>query len=310
MSDLPVLYSFRRCPFAMRARWALWVAGVAVAHREIVLRDKPAAMLAASPKGTVPVLVVPAGVKPAGNDEGDAHSAPQVIDESLDVMRWALARHDPERWLQPERGSLDEMLALIDACQAQFKPHLDRSKYPQRYGDEVRAWTLALVAQASDAPGGASAPVAGEGADERIERMQAEARAACGPATPPPTEAELASFVVAHRQHARVFLLALEARLLQAAADGPSGARAEAAGESGEPAEPGQSSVCPALFGTRPALADFAIAPFVRQFAQADAHWQSGDWPAVRAWLAAMLARPEFEAQVMRKHPLWAAPLA
>jgi glutathione S-transferase len=117
--------------------------------------------------------------------------------------------------------------------------------------------------------------------------------------------------VAAHRQHARVFLLALEARLLQATADGPSGARAKAAGEPAESGEPGQPSVCPALFGTRPALADFAIAPFVRQFAQADAaHWQSGDWPAVRAWLAAMLARPEFEAQVMRKHALWVAPPA
>ena len=65
------------------------------------------------------------------------------------------------------------------------------------------------------------------------------------------------------------------------------------------------------MFGTRPALADFAIAPFVRQFAQADAaHWQAGDWPAVRTWLAAMLARPEFDAEVMRKHALWVDPQA
>ena len=78
MADVPILYSFRRCPYAMRARLALLVSGQAVAHREILLRAKPAAMLAASPKGTVPVLVLSDG---------------QVIDESLEIMRWALGQH-------------------------------------------------------------------------------------------------------------------------------------------------------------------------------------------------------------------------
>ena len=303
MSDLPVLYSFRRCPFAMRARWALWVAGIAVAHREIVLRDKPAAMLAASPKGTVPVLVLPQGLTHAGGA--------QVIDESLDVMLWALAQHDPEAWLSPERGSLAEMLALIEACQMQFKPHLDRSKYPQRYAAEV----LACAGQCDAAvSAGASTKVA--------DGPAAGTADAASTAQPVPSEAALAAFVAQHRQRARAFLLTLQARLLQgsngelgsgsAVADGcavPAAARA--AGPEINAADAGAAPPRQALFGTRPALADFAIAPFVRQFAQADAaHWQAGDWPAVRAWLAAMLARPEFNAEVMRKHTLWAEPQA
>ena len=91
MTDLPILYSFRRCPFAMRARMALLVSGQAVELREIVLRAKPQAMLDASPKGTVPVLELPQG---------------EVIDQSLDIMRWALARHDPETWLQGDDRAL------------------------------------------------------------------------------------------------------------------------------------------------------------------------------------------------------------
>ncbi len=113
MTPRPVLYTFRRCPYAMRARWAVQVSALDVELREITLRAKPAAMLVASPKGTVPVLVLPDG---------------QVIDESLDVMRWALAQHDPERWLAPAQGTLAEMLALIEACERDFKPHLDRYK--------------------------------------------------------------------------------------------------------------------------------------------------------------------------------------
>ena len=124
MLTLPVLYSFRRCPYAMRARLALAVSAVPVELREVALRSKPAEMLAASPKGTVPVLVLPGG---------------EVIAQSLDVMRWALAQHDPEGWLQPECGSLADMLALIAECDGQFKPHLDRYKYPNRYPQELVA---------------------------------------------------------------------------------------------------------------------------------------------------------------------------
>ncbi len=112
-AELPILYSFRRCPYAMRARMAIDVSGVTVVLREIILRDKPADMLVASPKGTVPVLVLPNG---------------DVIDESIDIMRWALAQHDPECWLA---GDDPRMITLNDG---RFKAALDRYKYPHRYG--------------------------------------------------------------------------------------------------------------------------------------------------------------------------------
>lgn len=109
----PVLYSFRRCPYAMRARLALAVSGASCELREVRLSAKPAAMLAASPKGTVPVLVLPDGA---------------VIDESLDIMRWALTNRDPEGWLMRDDAAL---IALNDGP---FKYDLDRYKYPERYG--------------------------------------------------------------------------------------------------------------------------------------------------------------------------------
>lgn len=113
--SLPVLYTFRRCPYAMRARLALSISGAGIRIREVVLRDKPAEMLAASPKGTVPVLVLADG---------------SVIDESLDIMRWALDRNDPEDWLGADAG---EASVLIAQCDGPFKQTLDRYKYPARY---------------------------------------------------------------------------------------------------------------------------------------------------------------------------------
>jgi len=115
MTALPILYSFRRCPFAMRARMALLVSSQTVELREILLRAKPQAMLDASPKGTVPVLVLADG---------------SVIDQSLAIMRWALARHDPEAWL---RGDDAELVERFDGP---FKHHLDRYKYPNRHGSD------------------------------------------------------------------------------------------------------------------------------------------------------------------------------
>ena len=115
MTGLPVLYSFRRCPYAMRARMALWISGTECELREVKLADKPEAMLAASPKGTVPVLVQPSG---------------QVIDESIEIMRWALSRNDPEDWLAGDDAG------LIELGDGAFKHHLDRYKYPDRYADE------------------------------------------------------------------------------------------------------------------------------------------------------------------------------
>lgn len=127
MTEALLLYSFRRCPYAMRARMALAVAKVDYEHREVALRDKPAAMLLASPKATVPVLVL-----------GDG----RVIDESLDIMRWALAQNDPQNW-----GTAHD--PLIDMIDGRFKHHLDRMKYAHRYegGDprEHRAVATALL---------------------------------------------------------------------------------------------------------------------------------------------------------------------
>lgn len=116
----PLLYSFRRCPYAMRARMGLWSAGCEVELREIVLRAKPDHMLDISPKGTVPVLMLTDG---------------RVIDESLDIMLWALGESDPEGWLMPEQDDRAAMLALIAALDREFKPHLDRYKYATRYED-------------------------------------------------------------------------------------------------------------------------------------------------------------------------------
>jgi glutathione S-transferase len=115
---LPVLYSFRRCPYAMRARLAIVAAGLQVEIRELVLRAKPAHMLDISPKGTVPVLWLQNG---------------EVVDQSLDVMSWAVAQQFPASWMplgENQRQQADEWIALLDG---EFKHHLDRYKYPHRY---------------------------------------------------------------------------------------------------------------------------------------------------------------------------------
>ena len=201
----PVLYSFRRCPYAMRARMAIAASGQRCELREVVLRDKPAELLAAAPKGTVPVLVDVDGT---------------VIDQSLDIMLWALRRNDPEGWLQAEGATLDEMLALVAECDGEFKRHLDGYKYPERHPDADTA---------------------------------------------------------AHRAQGGLFLIRLDARLRDSAG----------------------------LCGGRIALADIAIAPFVRQFAQVDAAWfVAQPWPRLQVWLAAQLDAPLF-ARVMEKYPPW-----
>ena len=205
MSALPVLYSFRRCPYAMRARLALAISGQTCELREVVLRNKPQGLLQVSPKATVPVLVLPGG---------------QVLDESLDIMRWALAQHDPEGWLTPSHGTLADMLVLIAECDGTFKHALDRCKYPSRYPD----------------------------ADTAQARAQAEQ-----------------------------WLQGLNARLAEHTF----------------------------LFGHHAALADMAIAPFVRQFAGIDAmEWDSQPWAALQVWLAQWQASSLFES-VMHKREAW-----
>jgi glutathione S-transferase len=117
---LPVLYSFRRCPYAMRARLALHASGVVHEHREIELKNKPAHMLALSPKGTVPVLWL--------------RAENRVIDQSLDIMLWALQQNDPQHWLPNDEVTRSDWLAQIERNDGPFKQQLDRYKYPQRFG--------------------------------------------------------------------------------------------------------------------------------------------------------------------------------
>lgn len=201
MTEMPVLYSFRRCPYAMRARMALLISATPARLREVVLRNKPEEMIAASPKATVPVLVLADG---------------QVIDESLAIMHWALARNDPQGWLQ---GNETET-ALIAEADGPFKDHLDRYKYPTRY--------------------------------ENVDPLD-------------------------HRAGGLEFLEKLDA-LIQ-----PSGQ----------------------LMGAQPSLADHAIFPFVRQFANNDRDWfDQLPLPALQKWLGDHLASPLFATTIV-KYPQW-----
>lgn len=205
MRQIPVLYSFRRCPYAMRARLALAVSDQVCELREVVLRHKPQSLLQVSPKGTVPVLVLADG---------------QVLEQSLDIMLWALDRNDPAGWLRPSHGDKQGMLALVAECDGPFKQALDFCKYPNRY---------------------------------------------------PETNAAMA------RTQAIAWLQGLELRLNQ----------------------------YPNLFGGHPALADMAIAPFVRQFAGIDTTcWNAQPWPRLQAWLTQWQASGLFES-VMHKLPTW-----
>lgn len=118
MATYPILYSFRRCPYAMRARLALTVSQQVCELREVVLRDKPQEMLDISPKGTVPILVQVDG---------------SILEESLEIMMWALNQQDSEVWLRADSGQMAHLHALVAACDGPFKHHLDRYKYAQRY---------------------------------------------------------------------------------------------------------------------------------------------------------------------------------
>lgn len=113
----PLLYTYRRCPYAMRARMALLHGGHAFDAFEIVLRDKPAELLRLSPKATVPVLQCPDG---------------EVLEQSWDIMRWALMLQDPAGWWS--RAQTPANLNLLALNDGEFKHHLDRYKYPERFG--------------------------------------------------------------------------------------------------------------------------------------------------------------------------------
>ena len=118
-NNLPILYSFRRCPYAMRARMAIHISGQKCELREVLLRDKPPSMLEYSAKGTVPVLIL--------QDD-------KVIDESLDVIDWALNLNDPDDWQRSKDTKKTKELIKIN--DGEFKYHLDRYKYSKRYDNE------------------------------------------------------------------------------------------------------------------------------------------------------------------------------
>ena len=113
MQARPILYSFRRCPYAIRSRMALAAANCVVELREVVLKDKPADLTAASPKATVPVLVLPDG---------------QILEESLDIIDWALDHNDPLNWATKDAGAAK----WIQRCDGELKTWLDRYKYADR----------------------------------------------------------------------------------------------------------------------------------------------------------------------------------
>ena len=119
-----ILYSFRRCPWAMRARLALHYAGCTVEIREVALKNKPAELLALSPKGTVPVLDTGCG----------------VLEESLDIMRWALEQHDPQDWrLLADPVAAAHAEVLIARNDQEFKAQVNLYKYAERYPEHSRA---------------------------------------------------------------------------------------------------------------------------------------------------------------------------
>ncbi len=205
-TSLPILYSFRRCPYAMRARLGLVASRVTVALREVVLRNKPAHMLEISPRGTVPVLQLADGT---------------VIEESLEIMLWALQQNDSQGWLLPKIGTMEEMLQLIEEMDGDFKRNLDRYKYSTRYEDTDPDEHYTLATQELS---------------RLSDRLESSAY----------------------------------------------------------------------LFGNRPALADQALFPFVRQFANADKERFEKEAPAsVRKWLIKLINQPDFKTVFGSKRKPW-----
>ena len=204
-TPLPVLYSFRRCPYAIRARMALVYSGVTVELRNILLKDKPDDLVAASPKATVPVLKLEGG---------------NVLEESLDIMIWALEQNDPDSWLAKDKSECATQFALIAENDGPFKASLDRYKYHVSFPEKPR--------------------------DQ-------------------------------YRQEGETFLKKLELLLADHSY----------------------------LISDELSLADMAIFPFIRQFANADPEWfENAPYPNLRDWLAGILASREF-AMAMKKRAIW-----
>ena len=121
MVEVPILYTFRRCPYAMRARMGLAYAGIEFQIREVVLKNKPPEMLDESPKATVPVLL-----------RGDL----PVLEESLDILEWSLSENDPDGWIDYPADKLLKMQNLVEENDHVFKLHLDHYKYSDRFPED------------------------------------------------------------------------------------------------------------------------------------------------------------------------------
>jgi len=127
----PVLYSFRRCPYAIRARIALYYSGVQCELREVVLKSKPPALLSVSTKGTVPVLLLNC----LNQTELTTNLESKVIEESIEIVEWALSQSDPDNWFL---YSIDH--ELITSCDDNFKYWLDRYKYADRFPENTEQY--------------------------------------------------------------------------------------------------------------------------------------------------------------------------
>ena len=205
MEKLPILYSFRRCPYAMRARLALFISNTKCELREVLLKAKPEQLIKISKKGTVPVLQL---------------APKKIIDESLDIMVWALKNHDPGNWLPKDTITMEDTLSLINNCDSEFKHNLDRYKYGPRFNVE----------------------------DTSIHRGICE------------------TFIkdLNNRLHDHTYLM-----------------------------------------GDTASLADYAIVPFIRQFANTDGEWfYNTPYPLAHKWLDKLLASDLF-LSIMTKYDPW-----
>ncbi|MEH6592534.1 MAG: glutathione S-transferase [Halioglobus sp.] len=215
-TNLPILYSLQHCPYAMRARLGILLAEQSVLIRAIVTKNKPAEMLAISPKGTVPVLII-YHTEP---EENQLYK-PTIIDESIEIMLWALKQNDPQDLLHAKDSSkLDTILELICRNDIEFKPNLEVYKLAKRFHKESE---------------------------------------------------------MRDRQNCEEFVAELERKL-----------------ESGR-----------YLMGDKASLADYALLPFVRQFARVDRKWYlQSPYPGLRDWLNRHLQTPLYT-KAMAKYPLW-----
>lgn len=204
-SETPTLYSFRRCPYAMRARMVLLSSGLKIELRDILLKDKPLPMIEASPKATVPVLIL---------------EKERILEESLDIMLWAISVSDPLDLYPEDSVARTEIDALIAENDGPFKTTLDQYKYHVRFPEHSKEY---------------------------------------------------------YRSVGEQFLEKLEARLQQNAY----------------------------LMGDNATLADVAIFPFIRQFANSDRDWfDAANYPALQQWLHTWTASEDY-LHIMKKRPVW-----